>query len=91
MRSTENAQNVTRFTKFFGPCDLEIWHMTLQIWDSQAVGISNHLIKHHGNGWWNVLAKAGTDGWTKAFMDMLAAAKTPHTTMTTPHDTEQVT
>ena len=49
---------------FCGLCDLEICHMTLEIWEPQAVGISNHLIKYQGNRWWNVFAKAGTDGQT---------------------------
>ena len=50
---------------FFGLCDLENCDMTLEIWEPQAVGVSNDLmIKYQGNRWWNVLAKAGTDGRT---------------------------
>ena len=58
----QKTLKLTRFTKFFGLCDLEIWHMTLEIWTPQAVGISNHLITYHGNQWWNMLANAGTGG-----------------------------
>ena len=32
---------------FFGLCDLEICHMTLEIWEPQAVGVSNYLIKYN--------------------------------------------
>ena len=55
---------VDPFHQFFGLCDLKIWHMTLKMWAPQAVGNSNHLITYHGNRWWDVLAKAGTDGRT---------------------------
>ena len=41
--------NLTRFTSFFGLCGLEICHMTLEIWEPQAVGVFNHLIKYQGN------------------------------------------
>ena len=48
--------NLTRFTKFFGLCDLEICHMTLNIWEPQAVGVSNHMIKYQSNRCRNVAA-----------------------------------
>ena len=62
-RKCPKTLNLTRFTRFFGLCDLEICHTTLEIWKPQA-GVSNHLIKYQGNRWWIVLAKAGTDGQT---------------------------
>ena len=75
-RKCPKTLKLTRFTKFFGLCDLENWHMTLKIRAPQAAGISNYLITYQDNRWWNVLAKVGTDGRTdKSFMDMLAAAK----------------
>ena len=63
-RKYPKTLNLTRFTSFFGLCDLEICHMNLEIWEPQAVGVSNHLIKYQGDRRWNVLAKAGTDGQT---------------------------
>ena len=83
-RKCPKTLNLAHFTQlFFGLCDLEICNMTLNIWEPQAVSVSNHLIKYQGNRWWNVLVKAGTDGrtdrqtdWqTRAFMDMIATAK----------------
>ena len=47
------------FTKFCGLCHLEIWQMTLKIWEPQVVGVSNDVEKYHGNLWWNMLTKAG--------------------------------
>ena len=42
------------------------------------VGVSNDVVKNHGNRGWNVLTKAGIDGWTdrqtKAFIELLVAA-----------------
>ena len=67
MRSPENTRKPWIWPVslgFFGLCKLEICHMTLGIWEPQAVGVSNHLIKYQGNRWWNVLAKAGTDEQT---------------------------
>ena len=65
-RKYPKTLNLTHFTSFFffGLCDLEICHMTLEIWGPQAVCVSNHLVKYQGNRWWSVLAKAGTDGQT---------------------------
>ena len=70
-RKYPKTLNLNRFTRFFGQCDLENCHMTLEIWEPQAVGVSNHLIKYQGNRWWNVLAKAGTDGHTDRRTDSL--------------------
>ena len=62
--------------------------MSLEIWKPQALGFSNHLIKYRGNRWWNVLAKAGTDGQTDRRTDSLPQRRM---TYTTHHNTEQVT
>ena len=68
-RKWPKTPNLTHFTMFFGLCDLEICHMTLKIWEPQAVSVSNHMIKYQGNRWWNVFAKAGTDGQTNGRTD----------------------
>ena len=60
-RKCPKTLDLSRFTRFFGLCDLEICHMTLKIWEPKAVGVSNHLIKYQGNRWWNMLANARTD------------------------------
>ena len=50
--------------------------MTLEIWAPQAVGISSHLITYLVISDGTYLQRLGQmDGKTKAFMDMLAAAK----------------
>ena len=36
--------------------------MTMKLWELQVVGIYVSVVKYHGNQWWNVLTKAGTDG-----------------------------
>ena len=63
-RKCPKTLDLTRFTSFFGLCDLEICHMTLKIWEPKAVGVSKHLIKYQGNRWRNMLAKAGRDRQT---------------------------
>ena len=52
------SQNATKIS------NLEICHITSEIWEPQEVDVSNHLIEYQGNRWWNVLAKAGEDGQT---------------------------
>ena len=66
------------FTKFFGLCDLEIWQMTLQIWEPPAVGVSNDAMKYDVNQWRNMPTEAGTDGQTDRQIDRQSVYRAPY-------------
>ena len=71
MCSPENVQNpkFDMIQEVYGLYNLEIWQMTLKLWEPQ-VGIYINVVKYDGNQWWNVLTKAGTDGRTEIiYMD----------------------
>ena len=61
-RKCPQSLNLARFAAFFGLCDLAIWHMSLEIWETQAVGVSKLQTKYQSNRWCNMLAKAVTGG-----------------------------
>ena len=96
-RKCQKTLDLTRFICFFfGLCDIEIYHMTLKIWEPKAAGVSNHLIKYQCNRWWMKRARKGWDRQTNRQTDRQTDRRTDslpqrRMTYTTHHNTEQVT